>query len=225
MTSIPLRKFALVWLTLAGCCWCNLVSAHSINYALETAPAGEVVWFYLKLGFKHIIPAGLDHILFIVGLCLLNTKLSTALWQATAFTIAHSITLALSMQNVVSLSANIVEPLIALSIVFIAVENLLLIQLKPWRIGIVFLFGLIHGMGFASALNEIGLPRNQFLSSIVSFNLGVELGQIAVIALVYALFIFPFGKNPWYRKGIVYPLSIAIALVATYWTVERIMDI
>jgi len=110
-----------------------------------------------------------------------------------------------------------------LSIFFVAVENLLLDKLKPWRIILVFLFGLIHGIGFASVLSEIGLPRDKFLTSILSFNIGVELGQIAVIAIVFGLIIFPLGKKPWYRKRIVYPVSILIALIAAYWTVERML--
>lgn len=196
--------------------------AHTINLALEKAPTQDVIWFYLKLGIEHIVPFGIDHILFVVALCLLNNKLKTILWQATAFTVAHSITLALSMKGVVSLPSEIVEPLIALSIVFVAVENILSSELKAWRIGIVFMFGLIHGLGFAAALNEIGLPRNKFFTSIISFNAGVEIGQILVILTVFALLILPLGKKPWYKKRIVYPISILIALIALYWTVERI---
>jgi HupE / UreJ protein len=196
--------------------------AHTINYALEKAPAQHVIWYYLALGFSHIIPEGIDHILFVVGLCLLSTKIKTILWQATAFTVAHSITLALSMKNIIVAPGAVVEPIIALSILFVAVENLMLTELKTWRVLVVFMFGLIHGMGFASALNEIGLPRNQFFTSIFSFNVGVELGQIAIITAVFALIITPFGKKEWYRKRIVYPLSVCIALVAAYWTIQRV---
>lgn len=196
---------------------------HAINYQMEKAPAGEVVSFYLRLGFKHILPDGLDHILFVVGLCLLSNKFKPILWQATAFTVAHSITLALSMKNIIVAPSAIVEPIISLSIMFVAIENILFNELKPWRIIVVFLFGLIHGMGFASALNEIGLPRNKFITSIISFNAGVELGQIAVIAAVYALLIIPFGKKPWFKKFIVWPLSALIALIALWWTIERVL--
>ena len=199
--------------------------AHTINYALEKAPTNHVIFYYLKLGVRHIVPEGTDHILFVVGLCLLSTKIKTILWQATAFTVAHSITLALSMKGIIVAPGAVVEPIIALSILFVAVENILLSELKPWRILIVFLFGLIHGMGFASALNEIGLPRNKFYTSILSFNGGVELGQIAVIIAVFALVIFPLGRKPWYKKRVVYPLSALIALVAAYWTVQRILAI
>ena len=196
--------------------------AHTINYQLEQAPTGDVILFYLKLGFEHIVPNGFDHILFVVGLCLLSTKIKTILWQATAFTVAHSITLALSMKGLIVTPPALVEPIIALSIVFVAVENILLTELKPWRVLVVFLFGLIHGMGFASSLNEIGLPRNKFFTSIVSFNVGVELGQIVVIVSVFVLIIFAFGKKPWYRKFVVYPLSAVIAIIAAWWTVERL---
>jgi len=197
--------------------------AHTINYALDKAPVHEVVGYYLKLGFQHIIPNGFDHILFVAGLCLLSTKIRTILWQATAFTIAHSITLALSMKNIIVAPPAIVEPVIALSILFVAVENLLLSELKPWRVLLVFLFGLIHGMGFASSLNEIGLPPGKFYTSILSFNIGVELGQIAVIAAMFSLIIIPLRKKILYRKAVVYPLSVLIAIVAMYWTVERLL--
>lgn len=195
--------------------------AHTINYQLEKAPTSHVFWYYLKLGVQHIVPYGTDHILFVTGLCLLNNKVKTMLWQATAFTVAHSITLALSMKNLIVAPPAVVEPIIALSILFIAIENILFYELKPWRIVIVFCFGLIHGMGFASALNEIGLPRNNFLLSIFSFNVGVELGQISVITTAFLLLILPFGKKVWYRTRIVYPLSAIIGLIALYWTIER----
>lgn len=196
--------------------------AHTINYVLEKAPVNDVVWYYFKLGVRHIVPDGFDHILFVISLCLLNTKIKTILWQASAFTVAHTITLALSMKGIIQLPADIVEPLIALSIMFVAIENILLSELKAWRVAIVFMFGLVHGMGFARALNEIGLPRNEFFTSIFSFNAGVEIGQIIIIVLMFSLVIIPFGKKPWYKKFIVYPLSGIIALIAAYWTIQRI---
>jgi hypothetical protein len=220
-----LRRWPAVCLITVCCLASQVVSAHTINYALEKAPLDHVIWYYLKLGITHIIPFGSDHILFVVGLCLLSTKIKTILWQATAFTVAHSITLALSMKSIIIAPSAVVEPIIALSILFVAVENILLNELKPWRILVVFMFGLIHGMGFASALNEIGLPRNKFYTSILSFNVGVELGQIAVILSVFLLIIIPFGKQPWYKKRIVYPLSLLIALIAAYWTVQRVFGL
>lgn len=210
-----------------GCLLLLLLSAtslwaHTINYALADAPTHNVVWYYLKLGFHHILPEGLDHILFVVGLCLISTRLKTILWQATAFTVAHTITLAMSMKGAIIAPPALVEPIIALSIMFVAIENLLISELKPWRIAVVFLFGLIHGMGFANSLNEIGLPPNKFYTSILAFNVGVELGQIAVIAAVFALIIIPLRNQVWYKKRVAYPLSILIALIAAYWTIQRL---
>jgi len=198
------------------------VFGHAVNYALEKAPDTDVISFYLKLGIRHIIPLGTDHILFVSSLCLLSTHIKTILWQATAFTVAHSVTLALSMKGIVVAPGTVVEPIIALSIIFVAIENIFLNELKPWRITIVFLFGLIHGLGFASALNEIGLPRNKFYTSIGSFNIGVEFGQVIVIFCAFILIIIPFGKKKEYRKFIVYPISTVIALTATYWFFERL---
>jgi HupE / UreJ protein len=158
----------------------------------------------------------------VCALCLLSNKIKTILWQATAFTVAHSVTLALSMKNIIVVPSAITEPIIALSICFVAIENIFFTELKPWRILIVFMFGLIHGMGFASALNEIGLPPNKFYTSILAFNAGVELGQISIIILVFSSFVALFGAKSWYRKRIVYPLSAMITSVAGYWTITRL---
>ncbi len=198
------------------------ISAHTVNYALEGKPTSDVFSYYVKLGFEHIIPLGLDHILFVVGLYLLSPKLKTIIWQATAFTVAHTITLILSMKNIIVAPPDIVEPIIALSIVFIAVENLITSTLQPWRIALVFAFGLVHGLGFASALNELGIPRDAFFSSLLSFNVGVELGQISVILLCYVLFGRWFSERDWYKSRVVVPMSLGIAAIAVFWTIERI---
>ncbi len=195
---------------------------HTINYILEGAPTNNVVWYYLKLGYEHILPLGLDHILFVVGLCMLNANIKTLFWQASAFTIAHTITLILSMKNIIAAPPAIVEPIIALSIVFIAVENIVFNKLNPLRIVIIFLFGLIHGLGFASALNEMGLPRDAFYTSLLSFNVGVELGQFTIILLVYLLLIKWFQQKQYYRNFITIPISLTISAIALYWAIERI---
>ena len=222
--SIKLSPRLAPFFLIAVCCFSATVTsyAHTINYALEKAPANEVISYYLGLGFKHIIPDGFDHVLFVVGLCLLSNTLKQMLWQATAFTIAHSITLAMSMKGIIVAPTAIVEPIIALSILFVAIENVLLSGFKAGRLLLVFFFGLIHGLGFASSLNEIGLPRNSFLSAVLSFNAGVELGQIVVILAIFLLLVVPFKNKIFYRKLIVYPLSILIAITALYWTVERV---
>lgn len=178
---------------------------------------------YTALGFTHILPLGLDHILFVLGLFLLTLRIKPLLIQVTAFTVAHTITLALSIYGVVSLSPAVVEPLIAASIVYVAVENILTPRLHAWRPAVVFLFGLLHGMGFAGVLTEVGLPRREFVTGLLSFNLGVELGQVAVILLAYAAVGHWFKEQSWYRSRIVIPASALIALLGLYWTVERVL--
>src|SRR5436190_13152952 len=218
-----LPKYKIVFLLLiVSLSFSPTLFAHTINYALEKSPTQAVLFYYLKLGFHHIIPGGLDHILFVSALCLLSNKIKTILWQATAFTVAHSVTLALSMKNIIVVPSAITEPIIALSICFVAVENILFSELKAWRILIVFMFGLIHGMGFASALNEIGLPPNKFYTSILAFNGGVELGQISIIIILFSSIVTLWGKRDWFRLRVVYPSSALIAMIATYWAIQRL---
>lgn len=181
----------------------------------------EIVKQYLILGFTHILPKGLDHVLFVLGIFLLAVRLKPVLWQVTAFTLAHTITLALTIYGVVSLPANIVEPLIALSIAYVAIENIFTDKLHAWRPLIVFGFGLLHGMGFAGVLSEIGLPRSEFVPALLAFNVGVELGQLAVIFAAFVLTL-PLRNKPWYRRRIVIPASLLIAVIALYWFIERI---
>ena len=181
----------------------------------------DVVKQYLALGYTHILPKGLDHILFVLGIFLLSPRLKTMLLQVTAFTVAHSITLGLTMYGIVSLSPRIVEPLIALSIAYVAIENLVTTELKPWRLALVFSFGLLHGMGFAGVLKGLGLPREEFLTALLTFNLGVEGGQLTVIAAA-ALCVFWFRRRAWYRTMVVVPASLAIAVVGIYWTITRL---
>jgi hypothetical protein len=177
---------------------------------------------YAGLGFTHILPKGLDHILFVVGLFLLGTRWRPLLLQITLFTIAHSVTLGLSMLGIVSLSPAVVEPLIAFSIAYVAIENLFTTELSPWRGVLVFLFGLLHGLGFAGVLGELGMPRGQFGLALLSFNVGVELGQLAVIALA-SLVVgwWRMARLETYRRWVVVPVSLAIALVGLYWTATR----
>jgi hydrogenase/urease accessory protein HupE len=196
--------------------------AHVIPYELSKLSKMDVSWIYLKLGYTHILPNGFDHILFVLGIFFLNPKLKPVIGQATAFTIAHSITLGLAMYGIIKPVSSVIEPVIALSIVFIAVENIFTNRLKWWRILIVFSFGLVHGCGFASALSEIGLPQKDYAVSLLCFNFGVELGQISVILLAFILVGKWFGGKTWYRKRILIPVSLMIGMVAVYWTIERI---
>jgi hypothetical protein len=182
----------------------------------------EIVRQYLWLGYTHILPKGADHILFVLGLFLLSARLKPLLLQVTAFTIAHSITLGLSMYGVVSLPSRLVEPLIALSIAYVAIENLVTRELKPWRIALVFMFGLLHGLGFAGVLRELGLPRGEFLTALLTFNAGVELGQLTIIAAAFAA-VGALMNRQWYRRAIVIPASCAIAAAGLYWTITRLL--
>ncbi|HEY5406412.1 MAG TPA: HupE/UreJ family protein [Ginsengibacter sp.] len=200
----------------------NALYAHTVVGELEKMSGKDAAILYLELGYTHILPLGFDHILFVLSLYLLSPKLKPVLYQATAFTVAHSVTLGLSMYHVIKPPTNIVEPVIALSIMYVALENIFSPKLKKSRIGVVFLFGLVHGMGFASALGQLGLPQKSYLTSILMFNLGVELGQITVILSAYLLFGKWFGNKPWYRKVIVIPLSAIIAAIACFWTIQRI---
>jgi len=187
----------------------------------KTADKLMAIGRYIIVGFHHIIPEGQDHILFVLGLFLFSTWIKPLLWQVSAFTVAHSITLGLAIYGVVRLPSSVTEPLIAASIVFVAVENIFSKEIKPWRYVVVFCFGLIHGLGFASAFADVGLPRQNFLIGLIGFNLGVECGQIAVITCAF-LVVGWFRNRPWYRRGIVTPASSVIALIALFWTVQRI---
>ncbi len=217
--KFPIQKITS---TIAFVFTSSFLFAHNSIIDLEKMSKADTTLLYLKTGFEHILPAGLDHILFIISLFLLTPKLKPLLLQATAFTIAHTITLAASMYKVINISSSIIEPLIAISIMYVALENIFTQKLGKARIGIVFLFGLIHGMGFAGALSEMGLPQNSFLLSLLMFNVGVELGQITIIILAYFILAKWFANKTYYRKWVIMPLSIAIAIVALYWTVERL---
>jgi hypothetical protein len=184
----------------------------------------DVILSYTALGFTHILPQGVDHILFELGLFLLSTRNGPLLIQVTAFTVAHTLTLALAVYGVISLPRSIVEPLIAASIAYVALENIITPRLNLWRVWIVFGFGLLHGLGFAGALQELGLPRAHLLPALASFNVGVELGQIAVIALALLATVTVRGNQSWYRPHVVIPASATIAAVAVFWTVQRLIE-
>ncbi|MDA7832447.1 HupE/UreJ family protein [Candidatus Pelagibacter sp.] len=177
---------------------------------------------YIQLGFKHIIPKGLDHILFVLALFLLSSRIKPLVLQISIFTLAHTITLFLGVLDIIKIPPIIVEPIIALSICFIAIENLFTENLKKMRPYIIFIFGLLHGLGFAGILNEIGISDGLFISSLISFNIGVELGQISVILLSYIFISLLFKNKFWYRDRITKPLSLVIALIGFYLFFERI---
>jgi len=215
-----MKKYWLVLLLLLIAC--SPLSGHVIKYELDKMSGNTVFWKYTLIGFQHIIPLGFDHILFITCVFFLNSNIKQVILQASMFTLAHSITLGLAMYGIIKPPANIIEPLIALSIVFLAIENIFSNKVKPWRLVMVFLFGMVHGMGFAGALSQLGMPQYAFATALISFNVGVELGQLTIILILYFLVAKVFSRRIWYRQRIVIPVNCLIALVATYWTVERI---
>lgn len=214
MKKIILILFSIILLP-------ELVSAHAFGYDLNGLSNAETGWVYFKIGFQHILPYGFDHILFVLGLFFLNPNIKSVFTQTTIFTLAHSLTLGLSMAGVIHPNSSVIEPIIALSILFVAVENIFTTKLKWWRLIIVFAFGLIHGCGFASALTDVGLPEGMYMQSLVMFNLGVEAGQIAVILLAWIFVVKWFKERTWYHERIVIPVSGLIGCIALYWTIER----
>jgi HupE / UreJ protein len=177
---------------------------------------------YLRQGFIHVVPEGLDHILFVLGLYLLSRAWKPLLAQVTTFTLAHSVTLALATIGYVRVSPAIVEPVIAASIAAVALENIFRPLYTSWRLLVVFIFGLIHGLGFAGALSDLGLPTSSLASGLVGFNVGVELGQLAVITIAFLLTAW-LRDAARYRRWIVIPGSALIAILGAWWTIERII--
>ncbi len=198
--------------------------ARSEPFALAGPAKPARMWStarqYLRLGFAHIVPQGLDHVLFVFGLFLFSTQLRPLVWQVTAFTVAHAVTLSLALYGVVSLPPALVEPLIALSIVYIGVENVMTERLTKRRAAVVFSFGLLHGLGFAGALRTLGLPQQEQFLGLVSFNVGIELGQLAVLTAALSTLGW-WRRRGWYRSRLAVPLSLAIAAIGVAWTVDR----
>jgi len=178
---------------------------------------------YIPVGFTHILPKGLDHILFVIGLLFLTPKFYPLLIQISIFTLAHTITLAISSLNIIDISTEIIEPLIAMSIIYVAVENFFNTSLTRYRSIIIFFFGLLHGLGFASVLSSFGLPDNDFIWALVGFNIGVEIGQITIVLAFYAIFIYWIKTKNYYRKYISIPGSFIIAFFGSFWLIERIL--
>jgi len=177
---------------------------------------------YVWLGITHIVPEGIDHMLFIAGLFLLTAAWRPLLWQVSAFTVAHTLTLGLAIGGLVSVPATIVEPLIALSISYVGVENVRQRALTRGRLVLVFAFGLLHGLGFAGVMTGLQLPRTQLVPGLLGFNLGVELGQLAVLSGL-ALVTWPLSHRPWFRARVATPASLGIALIGLYWAVTRML--
>ncbi len=188
----------------------------------KTEDAFATFGSFFRQGFVHVVPKGLDHILFVLGIFLLTAAWRPLLYQVTAFTLAHTVTLGLATFGLVSVPASVVEPVIAASIVFVALENVFRPVYSFRRLATVFVFGLIHGLGFAGALGDIASATGSLGVALVGFNFGVEAGQLAVIAIAWAL-TFRL-TDEWVRRWfVVVPTSILIALIGLYWAVERIL--
>jgi hydrogenase/urease accessory protein HupE len=194
-------------------------SSWTVDAAGPMSRAGGTAWAMFKLGVEHIL-TGADHLLFLLGLILIGGSVRSLALAVSAFTVAHSITLALATLSVVTPSPRLVEPLIALSIAYVGVENLFVKDAgKRWRI--TFPFGLVHGFGFAGALREIALPRAQIPVALVSFNVGVEAGQLGVLAIVLPL-VLAARRAPLFRERGIKLASLGIAFAGMVWFVVRI---
>lgn len=180
-------------------------------------------WEYVVQGVLHIVPLGLDHILFVLGLFFYSLALRALIWQVSAFTLAHTVTLALAVLGLVSVPAAVVEPLIALSITVVAIENVWRgggREVGWGRIAVIFAFGLLHGLGFASVFSELDIGGALILK-LVAFNIGVEIGQLGVIAAAFLVVGWWAGGKPWYRRAVAIPASVAIGAVGLWWFLER----
>jgi hypothetical protein len=195
--------------------------AITIDAPAERGSAGQFL-FYLGLGVEHII-GGIDHLLFLLALL----AISTSLWQTvkiiTAFTVAHSITLSLAVLGLVKVPPSIVEPLIAASIVWVAVENLVAPAGVARRWLVAGAFGLIHGLGFASMLVELGVPQDAVVRALVGFNIGVELGQLAFVAAIMPPLVW--ASRPGRLPRLPQILSVFVALAGAVWLVERLVSL
>ena len=180
---------------------------------------------YIKIGFIHILPLGFDHILFVLGLFFFVARWQSVLAQITVFTIAHSLTLVSAVAGFVSLPANLVEPLIAASIAYVAIENVLRKTFHKSRLLVIFIFGLLHGLGFAAILSDIGFPQSKFLISLISFNIGIELGQISVVAVTFIIVsLIPVSAKD-YRRLIAVPSSCIIGVIGLWMIFTRLVII
>ena len=200
-------------------------SAAPLAHAGATAPAPAPSTFtaFLKLGVEHIL-LGFDHLLFLAGLLLVCRRLAEMAAIVTSFTLAHSFTLVLATFDLVSLPGRLVEPLIAASIIYVGVENLLRRGKPPRaRWALTFAFGLIHGLGFAGVLRELGVGEagRAALGPLVGFNLGVEAGQLAVAAVLLPALLFA-RRRPWFERRALPALSGLVSLVGLFWLIERV---
>src|SRR5688572_10002650 len=199
----------------------NASTNEYVYYAGTTQGALAVLGTFIPSGIHHIM-IGPDHILFLVGLLLLGGTWLTLLRIVTAFTIGHSITLSLAALNVLSPPATIIEPAIALSIVFVGADNLVRGEGRDLRAWVALVFGLVHGFGFANVLREFGLPTEALGWSLFSFNLGVEIGQLMIVLLVASALAAIRRRSDVMGYRVAFAGSIVVIAAGTYWFVERV---
>ena len=192
---------------------------NSYEFDLDEMQTPDSFGQFLTLGIKHIT-FGFDHLLFLLALLLVVTKFSEIAKIVTFFTIAHSITLSLVALNIISVPSFLVEPIIAVSIIYVGLENIFKTeQKKRWLIA--YIFGLVHGLGFASVLQDIGIGEGiSAVMPLLSFNLGVEIGQFAIILLVLPI-LWKLNKQKFYKQKFVPIFSVLIAAAGIYWLIER----
>lgn len=190
------------------------------------------MWFdnlltFIELGFRHILPLGPDHILFVVAIYLNSQKWTSLLLQVSCFTVAHTLTLGAAAAGWVDISPDIVEPLIALSIAAVAIEAFFFDGAQPWRLPVVFAFGLFHGLGFASQIHQY-MAGADFVTALLGFNVGVELGQLTVLAATAVIFMGlkigfrQAGREPLYRNASIRPAAAIIAAIGVFWFLQRV---
>jgi hydrogenase/urease accessory protein HupE len=195
--------------------------AHLEYFAGSRQGVAAVVRRFVPAGVHHIL-IGPDHLLFLVGLLLLGGTVRQLLLVVTSFTVAHSITLSLAALNIVTPPARLIEPAIALSIVYVGADNILAKGGRDVRGWIAFTFGFIHGFGFASVLREMDLPRRALGWSLFSFNIGVEIGQLFVVVLVAAALVALKSRSEWAGRHLAFAGSLVVIAAGAFWFVQRV---
>lgn len=224
MKALTAGAALLVALLAAGA-----AAAHGLggkDAAFVAATQGPDIIPFLYLGAKHMV-TGYDHLLFILGVIFFLYRMKDVALYVTLFSVGHSLTLLAGVLGHIAVNAYLVDAVIGLSVAYKAFDNLggfrTLFGVQPDTRAAVFGFGLIHGFGLATKLQDFALPRAGLAPKIVAFNAGVELGQLAVISIAFLLIGLPFRNKPWYRRRIVIPGSIAIAAVGLFWFVQRVI--
>jgi hypothetical protein len=188
--------------------------------AAASLPPEATVADFVRLGFTHILPYGLDHVLFVLGLFFCCRDFKVLLAQVTLFTMAHSLSLGIAVTSGWHAPSQLVEVAIALSIALVAIENLVRQQRGRWTYAVTFGFGLVHGLGFADAFRETSGSAADFAFALLGFNVGVECGQLLVVMLAFVL-VGRFWERAWYRRAIVIPASALIAFAGVAWAALR----